>query len=380
MAPTGPGQRALRSVGLPRQALGLRMRRAAARHPAERVPSRPGQQRLRQQRAATPPPGDRSPRARRARALRRRPRALWLEHTRAADHAGTHAWRGAADPAQPPRHTPCCAPRPGPSATHGPPRPAAGGQPDRLRRAAAAPRRPCRTPQQPAPAAALLAAPRAHDAAARARRARMPPLPLPRVVRHLVAPARLHGGGALRRLVRRRAGRRRPRQARVQRGHARLPPRHGRRVPPSPALPARRAPHPTATPPSRQPAPLPPPPHHHYLSHPPPRTAGAAAITLACAPTLPPASRRWGEGRVLLALELLHAALLLTAAFATRRALAIAAIVGLGLPFAGVLVIPYTIVGQAAAKTSGAGHYMATMHLFLRLPELLVSLAAGPAR
>ena len=92
------------------------------------------------------------------------------------------------------------------------------------------------------------------------------------------------------------------------------------------------------------------------------------------------ASRQWGEGRVLLALELLHAALLLTAAFATRRALAIAAIVGLGLPFAGVLVIPYTVVGQAAAKTSGAGHYMATMHLFLRLPELLVSLAAGPAR
>ena len=99
-----------------------------------------------------------------------------------------------------------------------------------------------------------------------------------------------------------------------------------------------------------------------------------------CAPTLPVASRRWGEGRVLLALELLHAALLLTAAFTTQRALAIAAIVGLGLPFAGVLVIPYTIVGQAAAKTSGAGHYMATMHLFLRLPELLVSLAAWPAR
>ena len=41
---------------------------------------------------------------------------------------------------------------------------------------------------------------------------------------------------------------------------------------------------------------------------------------------------------------------------------------------------PYTIVGQAAAKTSGTGHYMATMHLFLRLPELLVSLAAWPAR
>ena len=58
----------------------------------------------------------------------------------------------------------------------------------------------------------------------------------------------------------------------------------------------------------------------------------------------------------------------------------LAAIAGLGLPFAGVLVIPYTIVGQAAAKTSGAGHYMATMHLFLRLPELLVSLAAWPAR
>ena len=111
MAPTGPGQRALRSVGLPRQALGLRMRRAAARHHAERVPARLGQQRLRQQRAATPPPGGRSPRARRARALRRRPRALWLEHTRAARHAGTHAWRGAADPALFPRHTPCTTPR-----------------------------------------------------------------------------------------------------------------------------------------------------------------------------------------------------------------------------------------------------------------------------
>ena len=151
-------------------------------------------------------------------------------------------------------------------------------------------------------------------------------------------------------------------------------------MPPSPALPARRAPHRTAPPAPPPPRPTatatpPPAPQHAF-----PRTAGAAAITLACAPALPSASKRWGEGRVLLALELLHAALLLTAAFATRRALAIAAIVGLGLPFAGVLVIPYTIVGQAAAKTSGAGHYMATMHLFLRLPELLVSLAAWPAR
>lgn len=103
-------------------------------------------------------------------------------------------------------------------------------------------------------------------------------------------------------------------------------------------------------------------------------------ITLVCAPTLPAASRRWGEGRVLLALELLHVALLLTTAFATQRTLAIAAIVGLGLPFAGVLVIPYTIVGQAAAKTSGAGQYMATMNLFLCLPELLLSLAVVLAR
>ena len=118
--------------------------------------------------------------------------------------------------------------------------------------------------------------------------------------------------------------------------------------------------------------------------HPPtprtPRTAGAAVVTLVCAPTLPAASRRWGEGRVLLALELLHAALLLATAFVTQRALAIAAIAGLGLPFAGLLVIPYSIVGRAAAKTSGAGQYMATMNLFLCLPELLVSLAARPAR
>ena len=103
-------------------------------------------------------------------------------------------------------------------------------------------------------------------------------------------------------------------------------------------------------------------------------------VTLVCAPTLPAASRRWGEGRVLLALELLHAALLLATAFVTQRALAIAAIAGLGLPFAGFLVIPYSIVGRAAAKTSGAGQYMATMNLFLCLPELLVSLAAAPAR
>ena len=42
------------------------------------------------------------------------------------------------------------------------------------------------------------------------------------------------------------------------------------------------------------------------------------------------ASRRWGEGRVLLALELLHAALLLTTALISHRGLAIAAFAGLG--------------------------------------------------
>ena len=141
-----------------------------------------------------------------------------------------------ADPAQAPcfspAHPACCAPCTLPAT-----RPAAGGQPDWLRRAAAAPRRPGRAPQlQPAPAAALVAAPRANDAAARARRLRVPLLPLPRVVHHLDLPARLHGGRALRWLARRCAARRRPHRAGLQRGHPRLQPRHGRHMPPSPAL------------------------------------------------------------------------------------------------------------------------------------------------
>ena len=87
------------------------------------------------------------------------------------------------------------------------------------------------------------------------------------------------------------------------------------------------------TPPPPRPTAIPPRRHRHLTtttSAPPPRMAGAAAITLACAPTLPAASKRWGEGRVLLALELLHAALLLATALISHRGLAIAAIAGLG--------------------------------------------------
>ena len=41
------------------------------------------------------------------------------------------------------------------------------------------------------------------------------------------------------------------------------------------------------------------------------------------------------------------------------------------------LVIPYAFVGRAAAQTSKAGAFMATMNLFMCLPELLVSLVLG---
>ncbi|EOD15582.1 hypothetical protein EMIHUDRAFT_459279 [Emiliania huxleyi CCMP1516] len=100
---------------------------------------------------------------------------------------------------------------------------------------------------------------------------------------------------------------------------------------------------------------------------------------------------------VFLCLELMHTLLLilLGTSIATPGP-AIAAIAALGLPFAGrrpimprFLVIPYAIVGRAAAESSGAGvdgrhwtragQYMATMNLFLCLPELLVSLVIGPA-
>lgn len=70
--------------------------------------------------------------------------------------------------------------------------------------------------------------------------------------------------------------------------------------------------------------------------------------------------------------------MLLVATLTTAPFVAIGCIALFGVPFAAFLVIPYSIVGRAAAEGDSRGAYMATMNLFLCLPELLVSLALGP--
>ncbi|KAL3912658.1 MAG: hypothetical protein SGPRY_008261 [Prymnesium sp.] len=88
--------------------------------------------------------------------------------------------------------------------------------------------------------------------------------------------------------------------------------------------------------------------------------------------------RLLGEGATWLLLELAHAGVLLVATLTTAPFVAVGCIALFGVPFAAFLVIPYSIVGRAAAEGDSRGAYMATMNLFLCLPELLVSLALGP--
>ena len=103
----------------------------------------------------------------------------------------------------------------------------------------------------------------------------------------------------------------------------------------------------------------------------------ASSVTLVVGPALPALCRRIGEGWAFLLAEALHMAILLAATWITNPALAVANIALLGAPFAAFLVIPYAIVGRAAAATDERGIYMAMQNLFLCLPELAVSLL-GP--
>ena len=48
------------------------------------------------------------------------------------------------------------------------------------------------------------------------------------------------------------------------------------------------------------------------------------------------------------------------------------------IPFSAFLVIPYALVGRHAKASGHAGKVMATMNLFMCLPELVVSLVLGP--
>ncbi|KAL1511276.1 hypothetical protein AB1Y20_006084 [Prymnesium parvum] len=103
----------------------------------------------------------------------------------------------------------------------------------------------------------------------------------------------------------------------------------------------------------------------------------ASVLTLLLAPLLPLVARL-GEGLTWLLLELVHAVVLMLAAFTTLPSVAVGCVALFGAPFAAFLVIPYSIVGRAAAEGDSRGVYMATMNLFLCLPELLVSLVLGP--
>ena len=93
------------------------------------------------------------------------------------------------------------------------------------------------------------------------------------------------------------------------------------------------------------------------------------ALMRAILPLQIPARRgRLGEGRTWLLFELFHVAVLLLVTTTTSPTVAVAGVAAFGAPFAAFLVIPYSIVGRAAAQSDSCGAYMATMNLFLCLP------------
>jgi len=104
----------------------------------------------------------------------------------------------------------------------------------------------------------------------------------------------------------------------------------------------------------------------------------ASFVTLALSPITPRLVERLGEGRVFLVCELVHCAVLLNMGWISSPTLAVANVAVLGIPFSAFMVIPYAFVGRAAAETNKAGAFMATMNLFMCLPELLVSIVLGP--
>ena len=91
------------------------------------------------------------------------------------------------------------------------------------------------------------------------------------------------------------------------------------------------------------------------------------ALILLTLPTLAWVGRL-GEGCTWLLFEILHVAVLLLATSTTSPTVAVACVAAFGAPFAAFLVIPYSIVGRAAAQGDSRGAYMATMNLFLCLP------------
>jgi len=104
----------------------------------------------------------------------------------------------------------------------------------------------------------------------------------------------------------------------------------------------------------------------------------ASCVTLVLSFVVPWLTVAFGEMSTFLAFELLHVLVLLNVNLLDEHTITIANIALLGAPFSAFLVIPYALVGRAAKATGGAGMLMATMNLFMCLPELVVSLAVGP--
>ena len=104
----------------------------------------------------------------------------------------------------------------------------------------------------------------------------------------------------------------------------------------------------------------------------------ASGVTLLLSLLLPIAVRRLGDGLVFLLAEIVHVAVLFAATRLSDPPLAVANVALLGVPFAAFLVVPYAIVCRAAAATDSRGAYLATMNLFLCLPELCVPLVMTP--
>jgi hypothetical protein len=105
----------------------------------------------------------------------------------------------------------------------------------------------------------------------------------------------------------------------------------------------------------------------------------SSCVTLGLAFVLPRLTVAIGEMRVFVVLEALHVVLIVAIAGVSDPHAAVWYIALLGAPFSAFLVIPYALVGRAAKATHGsAGKVMATMNLFMCLPELVVSIGLGP--
>jgi solute carrier family 45, member 1/2/4 len=105
--------------------------------------------------------------------------------------------------------------------------------------------------------------------------------------------------------------------------------------------------------------------------------AGNSVITFLSSTMVPSLTARFGQGAVLSGGQIVFGLCLLSTAWIEMRNAAFVMIALIGITWATIMVIPFSIVTQQCASASDRGLYLGVLNVFIVIPQLCVAVASG---